>query len=305
MEHLKARGAEQRRPRSSSVPLNSRRSLLASGAGATVVVALIALAPSGIASGTHGVWEKGPYRGTSWYSYTALYVGGCGSGRLVAKPHWNASSGLGTFSLNGTGRICGNQTVGGQVINNYADVNAQFRVAIPLHVKTSGAHLITANWTLTRSGTFLISSPSACLAPTKTSTYWQCSMFDQLQVFGYANIQDLTNGSYVTTPSSWPGIYYDLYQTNGTSCYGVGCSGWYQYSVNFGGWAVSGNTSFAWVFNASAQQSMNASHQYILNVVFYGDMNTGISGYAKGTVIGAYNMATLGNGWKLNYIHIS
>jgi hypothetical protein len=271
--------------------------------GMALLTALLLCVPSAVGVAPHALFIKAPYKGTLWVPYWSEYTGGCGSVKFANRPMWSGPTGIGSFAFTTSSRACSAKT-GTNPVSSYGSVNAQFDLAIPVHFSKSGNHILTANWTLSIQTNQSISPAGACPLPPGVS-YVSCSSGSDVMVYGYGFLRDLTNGSQVSPNSpAWSGISNTTSISNYTYCYSGSCS--YSYS-NYQGWyggPLTGNDSWQWVMNASGYQSVNASHQYALDVYFWSNAYTSENNFVGGSALVQQNMATQGHGWKLNYLKI-
>jgi hypothetical protein len=250
-----------------------------------------------------GSIHAAPYRGSTWFGYYSDSWGGCsGTAKLVKKPFWSNATGIGGFAYATKATACTHPVASGGTVS-YANANEQFVASIPIHVAKNGAHRITLNWTITISTSQSLSS-SKCPTPVPPSTNSYCSSSTYLFLYAYGYLRDLTNGSSVGSQNYWSGLYNDSNNQSSINCYSGACSYSFTYGRTYTGGPFHGNTSFGWLLNASGYQSLNASHRYVVIVDVYAQSYVGENGYLAGTAICDVNMATGGNGWKLNYLRI-
>ena len=119
-----------------------RRGQLAAGGsalGMTALVAILLVAPSAAAA-TPGHTFGAPYKNSRATLSDPNSIAGGGSGVQVHPATWSKHTGIAAFSSNASATWWTNKT------NSSASEIGQVVVAIPVHVKTTGFHNITALW---------------------------------------------------------------------------------------------------------------------------------------------------------------
>lgn len=292
-----------RKPRILHLARSSEFVAAGTAAGATVLALLLLAAPAALGATPHALKHTAPYKGSVWVPNFSIYTGGCGSAKVPHKPVWSGATGVATLAWSTQSKSC-SSTIGNSHPNSYGSVNTEFDIGIPVHFSKSGNHIITANWTLSVSANQSLTPAGACPLPPGTN-YVSCSAATNLNVFGYAYLDDVTNGSQVRTTALWNGINNNTNIQNYTYCYSGTCS--YSYSISHGwnGAPLSGNSSFSWVMNASGYSAINSTHTYLLEVFFFSQGYSSENGYVGGLAGAQQDMATSGHGWKLNYLKVA
>jgi len=273
------------------------------GWGAVAAVSGLMLgAPLAAGATPHFVLVSAPYKTSVWVPYWAVYTGGCGSAKVLSRPVWSGTTGIGSFAYTTQSKAC-HGTVGNIHPSSQGSVNVQFDFALPIHFSKGGGHIVTANWTLAIQTNQSISPAGSCLVPAGSTSIY-CAASSGVNVYGYGYLRDLANGSTVPSSTYWGGISNSSYMQSNTYCYNGACYHGYGFSRSWNGGNLNGNTTFQWVMNASGYASINASHSYILAVYFWASGGTGEYNYGSGYATASQNMATNGNGWKLNFLKI-
>lgn len=283
---------------------------------------LMVLAPASGAAVHPTVLFKAPYKGT--FSVPSGYTSW--SGCAVAKtstPKWSPGSGTISASMTAAGKTCkqfGNYGGGGS-----AYASDSLVVLVPFKVGSNGNHSVSSSWGLT-------------MASTKTFTYGGCpakninyypSLYqtsssgcgDSANVYLdiYAGLTDLSNSSWYSYNGSYAYASNYSYYYNSTYCYNYGTPSCYNssyaynssytYGYNAPGWSSvswNGATPFTFWNNGTA---MKKTDKYALVISLY--MSVGGSA-SMNHLLGPWlvtggaslNMATLGNGAKINSINI-
>lgn len=269
---------------------------------AAAVSALLLVAPAGSGVAPHAVFLKAPYKTATWIPYWSVYTGGCGSAKILNRPAWSGATGIGSFAFTAQSKGC-HQTIGNIHPSSQGSAGGQFDLALPVHFSKSGGHLVTVNWTLSLQTNQSISAAGTCVPP-KASQNIYCSAASSINDYGYGYLRDLTNGSTVPSSNYWGGISNSSYMQSTVYCYQGTCGYGYALGRSWNGGNLNGNTTFQWVMNASGTSSINATHQYVLEIYFSAGGATGEYNYGSGYATASQNMATNGHGWKLNFIKI-
>jgi len=195
--------------------------------GVGVVAVLMVLSP--LAAGAHTY--KAPYTGmvTSPYSYQAQSA--CGSTSISSPFNWSSTTGQASFAGKVTSKPC-SSVVGSVGGDSYAYTSNEAQLALPLKM-TNGPHNVTVNWKLNPVITQTVTN-GTCSGSLSTPTYWYCDLYQYREVYVYAELYDLTNGSYV--PMTCCNYYWENYNysSNETEFYNFsGTPSWYNYSYGY------------------------------------------------------------------------
>lgn len=284
---------------------------------ASGVVLIMLLAPTTIGAVPHVVTIIAPYKGT-WSPYASEYGGGCGGARQVKSPYWSSSTGIGGFAMAASASKCA-KSVGGIGTQSNEFASDSFTVSIPVKGFTSGNHTVTANWTMTVKAAESTIVKGTCPLPPASSSYTYSNCAVSADVYmGFSaccgnspSLVDLTTGVWQPMTNSWGGygnsIGNQTQMTNDTYCYSGSCYYTNYSSGSSGGFSGTYTSSFLW--NASGQYALNASHHYVLVITLGAHLDATVTsnpyGYPSAHVSAAFNVGSSGNSWKLNWITIA
>jgi len=247
-----------------------------------------------------------PFRGAAASSSSYGDSGGCHSAGLVStRAVWKASTGIGRFAGRASALSCA-RTPAGLNAYTYADAGAQFAIAVPVSVPSSGVHSVSATWGFSWAGSAKLSLGGICPLPILNSTgygYSYCAAYISRSVLGDGYLIDLTNGSYIHNPGSWRGLSNQATLSNYTACYSYYC---YYYNTSFPPASSSNSVTFAWWFNGT----MTHTDQYAVVFYLYVLATVYLYGYPSGayphsTASASIDMASPGLGVGLRSISVT
>ncbi|MCI4330492.1 MAG: hypothetical protein L3K19_01415 [Thermoplasmata archaeon] len=298
--------------------------LLAFGATgfATAVTLLMVLAPAG--AGAHpNLTMTAPYKHTAWSPQYYSSVNGCAAA-ATTKSLWNPTTGTVTFSDAAAAKVC--KAIVGQVgsySSAYTETGGQ--LAIPFTVSSNGAHSITSSWTVNIASALAKTTggcPKPNVAPTQpylSSAYAYCESGNEVSFYMSGYVSDLNNGSWYNYNGSYADAYNYSFWENYTSCSNYGTPSCYNSTTGYGylysygynevglaAWTFNGATTFTMWNNGT---NMVKGHHYVLYVSLSDDKEAyadayNLLGHWAGSASASINMATLGNGAKLNSVAI-
>ncbi|HZY70566.1 MAG TPA: hypothetical protein VFF67_06285 [Thermoplasmata archaeon] len=273
------------------------------------VALLVLIAPLAVGASAPTVL-RAPYKHTT-VSYGSGYTySGCARASIPRSPYWLPTTGLAGFSERAVANACP-PLLGGIGSDSVGSYTASFDPNVPIHFTTNGGHVVTVNWSLTVAVRTAASITGTCplAQPVKVGqySYSDCYAATLIDLGVFANLHDITNGSYVYSTMNWYGMYNYSVQYNDSSCSGAACN---YYNNSYGSFVnFTGTIGSAWVFNASGYQSINASHKYeirmSLNGWGYAELFGYPYGYSAARLTSFINAGTLGNGWTLTSITIT
>ena len=254
------------------------------------IAGLLILSPlAGASSAGHPtITLTAPYTGVTTYASTSTSSSGCGMGKVPRAPSFDATTGVGGFSMKTDATSCG------PFYGDSGGASAGLTVFVPIPAY-SGNNVIHAKWTVKATVTSRIGGAD-CLLTSATYSYCISEAYSSLGAYAY--LYDQTNGSYWFADSNWAGDYTftELYDI----CYAGNCS--LQLTPN-----VHLNVDVPVTFTVHAG-GLDASHAYLLEVSFSGYASVYDSAY-QGTLTGASEFASVamagpGLGATLNSVTI-
>jgi hypothetical protein len=291
---------------------------------ATAVALLMVLSPVSAGAVHPATVLKAPYKGTT--SSPAWYAGvsGCGTTKGTAGK-WTPLTGGAAGSGSATAKTCGKSLgyVGGY---NSGYWESALSVAIPFKVLTTSNHTLATSITVTAARSMAVTHG---LCPTKIIHYPPalysyesagCQVGGSVYMEAYAQVMDLSNSSWYHYNFSYSFVENNSGWENFSSCYNYGtptCSNvsgnfsyHYSYGYNSPGamtCSLSGTCSFTLWSNSTAP--MPKTDRWALELSFYVEVSayadqSNVAGPFVGTSSASMNMATLGNGMKVNSVTI-
>ncbi|MCI4373797.1 MAG: hypothetical protein L3K02_09195 [Thermoplasmata archaeon] len=221
--------------------------------GIVGVALLLLLSPAAQATsaGPAHITIKAPYTGSTGYRSSSSSSAGCGSGTIVRAPFFHPKAGGVGFSVRAHASACP---------PSYGDsggASASELVTVPIPA-TTGNNIVHAKWSIDAS---LRSTIGAATCLLTNASYSDCYSTGYANLYGYAYLVDMTNGTYYVPDNYWAGAYAE--SSFYAYCYAGNCSS-----------AVTGNahvalaSSFDWTFHA---HGLVASHSYVLEFSWYAD----------------------------------
>jgi hypothetical protein len=289
-----------------------------------VAVAIVILVAP-VSVGTHaGLTLKAPYKGVTSASSGVLSYLGCGHPKSVPIA-WSPTSGVITGAASGTAKTCGKST-GTVGAHDAGWAHLVIDLALPFRVTTSGSHSIGAGWTVSLATSINFTS-GGCPAknlnthpPLYSSNQAYCLTEGFAEFVAFASVADLSNQSWSSYNGSYAIGYTAPYWQNFTVCYNFGtptCTntvgpgkGGYNYGGNdpgFSKFTFSGTTTFTLWCNATNMVKTDR-FALVLSVEIAAGADAleyNLAGPWPASSAGALNMATLGNGAKLNSVVIT
>lgn len=260
--------------------------------GGPVAITLLLLLPPAIGS-TPSTSLRAPYAKTTTTVSANYYNIGCGVGKNVIPGVWNNTSGVGGISDRARMRTCA------VPFGNYAVASSFFivYVHVPFRNKVVGVHDVVVNWTFNYS---VLESllPGRCVS-SNSSTSWNCYSTSYVSFASDAFLIDVTSNSYIQA-NAWAGAFNQTY--NQTTCTSTGgCS----YSQSGGPANFAASRPIEWFVNTT----MNRTHDYWVRTDFFVTTVTYEFSYyalaSRGTGFAVLNVATLGNGIRLDSITVT
>lgn len=291
---------------------------------ATLLMVLSPLSTGGIVH-PNGLVMKAPFRGTATMVNSFPSLQGCykdsGPGWV-----WSPLTGALNGSEKASAKVCP-KSVGFVGAASGAYTYNYLYVAIPLRGVLTGNHSIGSAWTV-QAARSQVYTPGGCPSkininynpPFGTDTYGYCISYSAVILDQEAWVTDLQNGSWYSNFSEvqsynetgWQN-YTECYNYSGATCYnntGLSPNNVGQYGYNAPGFA----TSFAWGSKSSYTMwtnttNMVGTHRYVLIVAMFFEVFAeagayNVLGHWSGSAAASLNMATLGNGAKLNSVTI-
>jgi len=288
---------------------------------AASVALLMILSPAVAGIQTHVVLAP-PYKHSASSANYYSSVSGCASAKTT-KALWNAKTGTVTFADSTSARTC-KGGVAGVGSSGSAYTTTGIEVAIPFTVSSSGAHSISSSLTVTIASIAALTT-GGCPKPNvaypqamNSYAYAECYAANELSFYASAQVVDLNNGSWYGN-YSYASAYNYSYWENYTYCYNYGspaCSNFtggasymYGYGYNYmagAPWTFNGANSLTLWTNGT---SMVRGHHYVLLLSVSDDKEAyayqiNELGFWAASASASINMATLGNGARLNSITI-
>ena len=208
---------------------------------------------------------------------------GAGKTVLVTGAFFNKTTGIGGFSDNAS------STWRNTTSNNSALATGRIVVSIPIHAPSTGSHSISIVWTTIALGSVNL-TVGTCRGSSTIATS-SCTRFVQAFVFGFAVLQDKTNGSSVRV-QNWPGNSTSVWSN--TTCSFLHCTT--KASVAHTGALHTGKAFWAWDFTSVP---MNATHTYVLQMTLFGGAQVTLS-VSGATLKGASGNAQFNSGTRGN-----
>ncbi|MGA8663529.1 MAG: hypothetical protein WB809_00440 [Thermoplasmata archaeon] len=252
----------------------SRRRWNTIGFALVAITGLLLVAPfaQAASSGPATITLKAPYTGVTLYTSTSSSSSGCGAGKVVRAPAFDASNGVGVFSVKADASSCA------PLYGDTGGASAGLTVYVPVPVY-SGNNVIHAKWTIQATITTRLGGANCLLTNT---TYSYCLSESYADFGAYAYLYDETNGSYWFGDSNWAGDYAfaDLYDI----CFYGNCSLTLTPNVH-----LSIDVPVTYSIHASG---LVPSHVYVLEVSFQAYASVEDSAY-QGTLSGASEIASV------------
>lgn len=294
---------------------------------AIAVALLMVLSPLSAGGTVHpnGLVMKAPYKGTASTARSFPQEQGCYKSK---GPSWVWSPLNGT--INGTVKVSAKvcpKSVGYIGADSGVYTYNDLYVGIPLRGAFSGNHSIRSSWTVqvARSQAYTIGG-----CPPKvninynpsygTDTYGFCLAYAAVVYEETAYVVDLQNGSWYSNfssveaynESSWWN-YTECYNYSGATCYNA-TGPLYNNTGQYGSQAPGFGSSFAWGTRTSYAMWTNgtdmvATHHYMLFIDLFFEVFSEADAYNEayhwnGAAAASMNMATSGNGAKLNSVTV-
>jgi len=290
---------------------------------ATAMTLLMILAPASGALVHPSIVLTPAYKNTVASPNTYWSTSGCAMAKAAA-PHWNAATGGISGADSASAKTCA-KSLGGVGGSSFGDASSGMSVAIPFKVASNGNHAISTSFSvkIASSSSFTYAS-----CPKFTVTYppalnqyeyAYCEAGASLSMYVNLNVVDLTNSSWYGN-YSYADSYNESYFENYTDCYNYGtptCYNYsaantynYNYSYNAAGFtAFSWNGATTWTMWTNGT-NMIKTHHYALILSISVSADTYAEYYHTLThwaasAVGMVNMATLGNGAKINSVTIA
>lgn len=298
-----------------------------SGIVAVAIVTLLLVLPAGADAGLRPAKvQTPPYKGSVGVATYSTFAGECASGNVTASPTWTPATGGISIAVAGAAKSCP-RSFGSSSTDSRGQADSKILVFVPFRVATHGNHSVTSSWTFTLS-TARTKAVGGCPAkqvsfplPLNYSYFGQCDDGSFTYFFFQAILVDLNNTSWHGYNLSGANIVKISEWVNETSC---GNNGTYSGCGNYTGdvgskywWEgdAAGFLPFKWTGTMKVTAWTNgtgmktADHYALVGSVeafveaFVHE--DGLKARWAASASASINLATLGNGAKLNSITIS
>jgi hypothetical protein len=253
-----------------------------------VLVLLFLPIAQATSAGTNGTAIRAPFTGATGYGSTSVSASGCGSGRIVDHPSFDATKGGVGFAARAHATPCSPS------FGDSGSASASETVLVPFSIVT-GTTSIHAKWTVDAAMGSHVGAASCALS---NATYSYCYASAYAELSAYAYVIDLTTGTYLFSHSYWAGALAE--STFDASCYFGNCS-----SSFTGSQQVNVASNVIWSFRGLG---LNPADSYELEVSWYATVSvydyTYLATITGGSGSGWVAMAGPGFGATLDSINL-
>ena len=290
---------------------------------ATAMTLVMLLAPASGALVHPSIVLTPAYKNTVSAPNLFWEVGSCATSK-AAMPHWNAATGALSGASAASAKTC-TKSLAGIGTSSYGYASDGIGVAIPMKVASNGNHTIATSFTVKlASSSSHVAPPCPKFAVTyppalNSYEYAYCEAGADIGFSVSISVVDLGNSSWYSNYTYAEG-YNDSYFENYTDCYNYGTPACYNYTANyssagsysyntagFSAFTMNGATTFTLYSNGT---KMIKTHHYVVVISVSNYVDTFAESYHllgkwSAHATGMINMATLGNGARVNSVTIT
>jgi hypothetical protein len=257
-----------------------------------ILAATLVVAPGAFGSITHPTILRAPFKGASIGLFDSNSQVSCGKAKIVKGSFYVARTGNGGFADQAFAPSC--KVAPGAA--NYGQSTGEFALLVPVKL-SGGTHHIIVNLTVTASRTTSLTSGKCA---NSTAASYDCLNLAEAFVFAQASLYDASNGTTFASTNARPGFVNLTF--NQTVCTMGSCST--SSSGGTGGTATSTATIRLYV-NATVKPGQAWSIQVIVFGGALAEVDSFGSHVVGGLASASVNVATLGNGAKINSISVA